>query len=342
MKGMSFLGAKQFKICDIQDRKLSNREVLIKVMACGVCGTDVHIYHGSKGSADVNPPVILGHEISGVVEKIGSKVTLVQKGDHVTIDPNIYCGGCHFCRIGKKQLCSNLFAIGVNRDGGFADYCYVPEGQCYKLEDRIPFEVGAMAEPLACCIHGIDRLNIQVGSSVLVIGGGAIGLMMVQLAKLAGASTVILSEPVSKRREIGISLGADIAIDPRNEPIEETLEAILGTMGVDYIIECVGNLVATDQAFKAAKRGASILLFSVPKAGSLFQLPLEDVFQKELIIIGSMINPDTHLRAVNLINSGNIRVVDFITHVYPIEQLEDAILMQMSNESIKVIVGKKV
>ena len=341
MKGTYFLGNRAFETRELPGHDLAADEVLIRVAACGVCGTDVHIYHGDKGSADVIPPVILGHELAGVVEAIGDKVDSLTVGDHVAIDPNIYCGECHYCRKGKKQLCTNLFAIGVNRDGGFADHCYAPQAQCYKMNKDIPLAHGAMAEPLACCLHGIDRANIQVGDTVCVIGGGAIGLLMVQLAKLAGASRVILSEPVALRREIGLSVGVDWVIDPINKSLTGRVQELLGMDGVDVVIECVGNPTATAQAFQVAKRGTTVLLFSVPKAGTAHPLSLEDVYQKELTIVGSIINPDTHQRAVDLINSGRIQLAPLITHCYPVEQVKKAILMQMGNESIKVIVGEK-
>ena len=340
MKGTFFLGNGKFETRDIPEHKLDDFEVLVRVAACGVCGTDVHIYHGEKGSAEVKPPVVLGHEISGIVEKAGSCVTRVKVGDHVALDPNMYCGSCHFCRIGKKQLCENLHAIGVNCNGGFADFVYAPESQCFVLHKEIPLEEAAMTEPLACCIHGIDRLRIRQGDTVCVIGGGAIGLIMVQLAKLSGASTVILSEPVKERRDVGKKVGADYTVDPVNEVLPDRIQEILGVNGVDCVIECVGTVVATAQAFSAAKDGATVLLFSVPKTGSHYELSLDDVFQKELTIVGSKINPDTHQRAVDLINGRRLDLKSLITHHYPHEMLEEAILMQMSNESLKVIVGK--
>ncbi len=339
MTGTYFLGDQSFECRTLPEHELVPDEVLIRVAACGVCGTDVHIYHGDKGSAQVRPPVILGHELSGVVEKVGGGVKRVSIGDHVTVDPNCYCGQCHYCRIGKKQLCSHLHAIGVNQDGGFAEYCYVPQAQCYKLAPEVPLALGAMAEPLACCLHGIDRAGLRIGDTVCVIGGGAIGLMMVQLAKLAGASTVVLSEPVALRREIGLSVGADYVVDPVRESLKERLSDVLHVEGADCVIECAGSAAATAQAFEAAKRGSCLLLFSVPKAGSTHPLNLEDVYQKELTIVGSMINPDTHLRAVQMINAGRIQLAPLITHRFPVEQVKEAILTQMSSESIKVIVG---
>ena len=338
MKASYFLGDKKFEVRDLPLPAIGEQDVLVRVAACGVCGTDVHIYHGSKGSTDVKPPVVLGHELAGEVEKIGSQVTTVKPGDHVTIDPNIYCGKCHFCQIGKKQMCQNLYAIGVNRDGGFAQYCVAPETQCYQLDKEVPLKYGAMTEPLACCVHGIDRAGIRQGDTVCVIGGGAIGLLMIQLAKLSGASKVILSEPVAMRREIGKKVGAWACVDPIHEDIKERLKELLGTEGVDVVIECVGTSVAAEQAFLAADRGATILLFSVPKPESIYSLHLEEVFQKELTILGSMINPDTHGRAAALINSGVLKLEPIITHSFSVEQVEEAILMQQSADSIKVIV----
>ena len=338
MRGEFFLGQKAFELRDMERPVLGKKEVLVRVAACGICGTDVHIYEGGKGSAEVHPPVVLGHEIAGVVEQTGADVTAVSVGDHVALDPNMYCNTCRACRMGKKQACSHLEAVGVTRDGGFADYCVVPQEQCYVVDKAVPLEQAALAEPLACCLHGIDRANIQPGSVVCVIGGGAIGLIMVQLARLSGAATVVLSEPNAMRREIGLQVGADLAIDPMSEDLAGRLKELTQSDGADVVIECVGNLVATQQAFEAAGSCATILLFSVPKPGSQAKLPLDDVFKKEWTIVGSLINPDTHKRAVELLNSGRLRLAPLITHAYPLGMLEEAIHMQMKDESIKVIV----
>ena len=218
MRGNFFLGNRKFQICDMSFLPLKPNEVKIQNQAAGICGTDIHIYHGEKGSAEVSPPVVLGHEYSGIVTEIGSAVSTVQIGDRVTVDPNMYCGHCRYCRLGKKQNCDHLTAIGVNINGGFAEYSVVPEKQVYRLNPEVSFQVGAMAEPLACCLHGIEITKIMPGDTVCIIGGGTIGLMMVQLAKLCGASLVVLSEPVERRRQIGSSLGADFSFDPQKEP----------------------------------------------------------------------------------------------------------------------------
>lgn len=191
---------------------------------------------------------------------------------------------------------------------------------------------------MACCLHGIDLAGIRVGDSVCVIGGGAIGLMMVRLARLSGASTVILSEPVAHRRSIGLEFGADYAIDPMAGSVSEQIEGLIREGGTDVVIECVGNTAATAQAFEAANNGATVLLFSVPKANTYHSLSLEQVFQKELKIVGSRINPDTHGRAAAMINSGQIHPEKLITHSFPLDKLQEGIIKQTENDSIKVVI----
>ena len=337
MKASRFLGNKTFAVTDLPTPHAGPGELVLRNQVCGVCGTDVHIYHGEPGSADVNPPVVLGHEYSGEVVEVGEGVTGFAVGDHVTVDPNIYCGHCAYCQNGKKQLCPSMEAIGVTRDGGFAQYSLIPASQAFKLEPTVPWEAAAMAEPLACCLHGIDLAGIQVGDKVCVVGGGAIGLLMVQLAKLSGASQIVLSEPNEKRRQVGLQLGANAALDPTRPDAQEAFAQVLDG-GANVVIECVGNVPAVKSAFQFAGKGATVLLFSVPKVDATFDLPLFDVYKKELTIKGSFVNPDTHARAVALINSGKVDFGPIITHRFPLDQLPEAIAMQMSDASIKVVV----
>lgn len=340
MKASRFLGNKTFAVADLPTPHAGPGELVLRNQVCGVCGTDVHIYHGEPGSADVNPPVVLGHEYSGEVVEVGEGVTGFAVGDHVTVDPNIYCGHCAYCQNGKKQLCPSMEAIGVTRDGGFAQYSRIPASQAFKLEPTVPWEAAAMAEPLACCLHGIDLAGIQVGDKVCVVGGGAIGLLMVQLAKLSGASQIVLSEPNEKRRQVGLQLGANAALDPTRPDAQEAFAQVLDG-GANVVIECVGNVPAVKSAFQFAGKGATVLLFSVPKVDATFDLPLFDVYKKELTIKGSFVNPDTHARAVALINSGKVDFGPIITHRFTLDQLPEAIAMQMSDASIKVVVEAK-
>lgn len=199
-----------------------------------------------------------------------------------------------------------------------------------------------MSEPLACVIHGIDLAEIKSGQTVAVIGTGAIGFLMMQVAKLRGASTVIMCAVDDAKCELAKELGADYAINSKSENLVQMIRGYSRADGADVVIECVGNPIATEQAFQIAGKGARVVLFSVPNPKETYELKLFDVFKKELTIVGSLINPDTHQRAVNLINSGRIEIKKLITQVYDIEHLEEAIKCQMSLESIKVIVKPKI
>ncbi len=185
-------------------------EVLIQVKACGICGTDVHIFEGDEGAAAVTPPTILGHEFSGVIVQTGERVTDYQEGDRVCIDPNCMCGSCTPCREGVGHYCEHMIGYGTTVNGGFAEFCAVNARQVYRLGSNTTFEQGAMAEPAACCLHGIDLCNIRPGHQVAVIGGGMIGLLMLQLARLSGAARTALLEPVEEKRRVGAALGADV------------------------------------------------------------------------------------------------------------------------------------
>ena len=333
MKANYFTGSGAFALRDTDLPSPGPGEVVIKNMACGVCGTDVHIANGESGSAEVTPPVVLGHEYAGEVTAIGEGVTQLHIGDKVTVDPNIYCGCCEYCRNGKKQLCPSMQAVGVTRNGGFAQYSLAPAAQAFLLAPHVSYEAGAMAEPVACCLHGIDLAGIQPGQRVCVVGGGAIGLIMLQLAKLSGAAALMLSEPDPARREAALALGADLALDPRDR----------GAYGeqagcADVVIECVGNNPAVESAFHFADKGATVVLFSVPKPDAEYPLPLFDVYKKELTIKGSFVNPDTHARAVALINAGKLDFGPIITHRYPLAELSEAVKMQSAPASIKVLV----
>lgn len=338
MIGAYFLGNQTIETRPLVLPEPGEGQVLVKVCACGVCGTDVHIYHGGKGSADVTPPVILGHEFSGRIVKLGSGVTGLEEGQLITVDPNIYCGKCRPCRQGQKQMCHHMKAVGVNMDGGFADYCLVPYAQCVPVPEGTDPEVAALAEPLACCLHGIDRAGIRPGENVLVIGGGTIGQIMLQLARLAGAAKVVLSEPVAARRELAVRLGADAAIDPIHENLNQRLSELLSKDGADVVIECVGSPRTSGQAIDAAAGCGRVLLFGVPDPESVLETKMYPIFQKELTIMGSFVNPDTHSRAVALLSSGRMKLKELITNRFPVSQLENAIQMQVSAESIKVLV----
>lgn len=297
------------------------KEVLIQVKACGVCGTDVHIYEGDKGAAEVTPPTIPGHEFSGVIAEVGAEVKNFKAGDRVCIDPNCYCGACEPCRNGIVHYCEHMVGYGTTVHGGFAEYCAVKEEQVYRLGENTSFEQGAMAEPVACCLHGIDLCRIQPGQQVVVIGGGMIGLLMIQLARLAGAAKVALLEPVPGKREVGKILGADLCIDPVHEDGKKRLKEE-GMTWISTVIECVGRPSTIEQAIDLAGNKAVVMMFGLTKPEEVISIKPFQIFQKELELKASFINPYTQKRALDLIDSGRLDVSRMVYEVCGLEQLE--------------------
>lgn len=324
MRSAVFYGKHDLRVEEHEVPAVGPHDVLIQVKACGVCGTDVHIYEGDKGAAEVTPPTILGHEFAGIISEVGSQVKNYKPGDRVCIDPNCYCGACDPCRNGVAHYCENMIGYGTTVDGGFAEYCSVDERQVYLLGENTTFEQGAMAEPVACCLHGIDMCEIQPGHQVVVIGGGMIGLLMLQLAKLAGAAKVALLEPVENKREVGKKLGADICIDPMREDVKSRL-AECGMNWVNVVIECVGRPSTIEQAIDIAGNKAVVMMFGLTKPDEQIAVKPFQIFQKELVLKTSYINPYTQRRALDLINSGRLDVSSMVYEVCGLNELEDVL-----------------
>lgn len=319
MKSAVFYGKHDLRVENSPMPKVGLEDILIQVKACGICGTDVHIYEGDKGAAEVTPPTILGHEFSGVIAEVGSNVTKYKVGDRVCIDPNCYCGKCDFCRNGIAHYCTDMIGYGTTVNGGFAEYCSVNQRQVYKLGDNTTFEQGAMTEPVACCLHGMDMCNIHPGSNVVVIGGGMIGLLMLQLSKLAGAARVALLEPVESKRVVAKKLGADVLIDPINENVEEELKKA-GMTWVNTVIECVGKTATIQQAIDIVGNKGTVMMFGLTKPDDTIAVKPFQIFQKEIELKSSFINPYTQKRALDLIDSGRL---DVSSMVYAVESLEN-------------------
>ena len=322
MKSAVFYGKHDLRVEEHEMPKVGPKDVLIQVKACGVCGTDVHIYEGDKGAAEVTPPTILGHEFSGVIAEVGSEVTNYKAGDRVCSDPNCYCGACEPCRNGVVHYCEHMIGYGTTVNGGFAEYCAVNERQVYKLGDNTSFEQGAMTEPVACCLHGMDMCEIRPGHQVVVIGGGMIGLLMLQLSRLAGAAKVALLEPVESKREVGKKLGADICIDPIHEDVKARLKEE-GMTWVNTVIECVGRPSTIEQAIDIAGNKAVVMMFGLTKPDETISVKPFEIFRKELVLKASYINPYTQKRALDLIDSGRLDVSSMVYEVADLDELAD-------------------
>lgn len=338
MKSAVFYGKHDMRVEEAAMPKPGPKEVLIQVKACGVCGTDVHIYEGDKGAAEVTPPTILGHEFSGIIAETGSEVEGFKEGDRVCIDPNCYCGACDFCRNGTAHYCEHMIGYGTTVNGGFAEYCAVNQRQVYRLGDNTSFEQGAMTEPVACCLHGIDMCEIQPGHQVVVIGGGMIGLLMVQLAKLAGAAKVALLEPVEKKRKMGERLGADICINPLEEDVKERLKEA-GMTWIRTVIECAGRPSTMAQAIDLAGNKAVVMMFGLTKPDEQIEIKPFRIFQKELTIKASYINPYTQKRALDLIDSGRVDVESMVCGVCGLEKLEEILRNPMLRSEGKYMIA---
>lgn len=315
-------------------RAIDATEVLIKIQACGVCGTDVHIVDGSSRST---PPVVLGHEFVGIVERTGGDVRHVTRGRQVAVDPNVACGMCYYCRQGLVHLCTKLKALGVDLDGGMAEFCIAPMEQVYALPERMKPGVSVFIEPVSCAIHGIDRANISLGDTVAILGGGTVGLLMLQLAKNAGAARTILVEPLEHKRRIATELGADIVINPKEADIRSS---IMDTteVGADVVIECAGTSQTAQLTLELARRGGTVEFFGVCPLGEKIHVEPNQVYFKELTIIGSYVNPNTFSRAIALLDSGKVRIDNFHTTIFPLEQVHQALAFQREGKTIKSII----
>lgn len=315
-------------------RKIMPNEVLIRVKACGICGTDIHIFDGSANS---NPPVILGHEYAGTVEDVGKSVARFKIGDRVVVDPNITCGHCYYCQRGLIHLCENLTALGVHIDGGFAEYSIVPETQVYNLPDNIPFEWGCLTEPLSCSIHGVDLADIKMGDTVVILGAGAIGLMIMQLARLSGAGKVIVVEPNKERRETARMLKADTVIDSTEDDIRDVIMRH-SYDGADTVIECAGNPQTARLALDLVRRGGKVVFFGVCDRDVKINIKPWEVYLKELTIKGSYINPNTFSRSIELLTLNKIDLTEFDIKRFSLGELLKAFEYHKERKVIKTLI----
>jgi L-iditol 2-dehydrogenase len=311
-------------------------EVLVRVEASGVCGTDRHLF---LGEFPCTPPVTLGHEFCGIVEDIGSSVQGIRVGMRVTGDPNIACGRCSQCHAGRVNLCLNLNAIGIHRDGGLAEYLCIPYRQAHALPLSLKPEHGAFCEPLACCLRGIDVADIKTGSSVVVLGGGVIGLLVVQLARLAGATRVVLSTRQESRRRLAEEIGATATIDPRAGDIVERLTGPGGLLpgGADVVIECAGVGETMEQSFLLARAGGSVVILGVMPQGSKITIEPFKLLFRELRVFGSFLNPFTHKRAADLIASGALQLDCLISRRVGLDEIPDVIAHPPAAGEVKVL-----
>jgi threonine 3-dehydrogenase len=254
-------------------------EVLVRVKATSICGTDLHIYGWDRWSqVRIKPPVTLGHEFCGIVERVGEEVTAIKPGDFVSAEMHVNCGYCHQCRLGEAHICQNLRIIGIDIDGAFAEFVKIPSTNIWKLDPAIPERYAAILDPLGNAVHTVLAGPIA-GQAVLVTGCGPIGLMSIAVAKACGSSTVFATETNEHRRSMAKEMGADFVLNPLVEdPVRRILEATGGT-GVDALLEMSGHPAAIQQGFKSLRAGGRASLLGIPTENVPLDLVQDVIFK---------------------------------------------------------------
>ena len=319
MKAAVYYGRHDLRVTEVEEGTVGDHQVKVNVKYCGVCGTDIHIYEGEGGASAVVPPTIIGHEFSGVVSQVGKSVKNIKEGDRVSVDPNDMCGECWFCRNAMEHFCKNSIGYGTTYPGGFAEYVVVRDKQVFRIPDDLEFETAALTETVSCCLHGIDLCDIRTGQTVFIIGAGPIGLIMLQLAKMSGAGRIIVSEIVPEKRELALKYGANIVIDPVKEDIGEILSR--NCKNVDRVIECAGTVKTIEQAIKYAGRGSTVMMFGLVAPDAVASIKPYEIFQKEIKLTSSFINPYTFDRAIEVLSLGKVKTDGIITDIVPLEEI---------------------
>jgi len=294
-------------------------DVLIHVAAAGICGTDLHILHGEY---EANYPLIPGHEFSGTVVAVGDNVTRFRVGDRVTADPNIPCNRCLACQRNEPNQCENLAAIGVTRNGGFAEYVVAPEGNVFSIGD-LPFSQAALIEPLACVVWGLKRVQVQAGDSVLIFGAGPMGCLLLQALWHSGASKAVITDSVPWRLEQAAELGATETVLADAHQAEH-LKAISPT-GYNIVVDATGIPKVLEATFGYAKPRGKIWVFGVAPRDARATFVPYDVFRKDLTVIGSFAVNRTFQESIALIQSGAVRVEPLISHRLPLDRFSEGL-----------------
>lgn len=316
-------------------------EVLVKVMAVGVCGSDIHYFeHGRIGSYVVRKPIILGHECAGIVAACGRNVTRFAPGDRVAIEPGVACGKCEFCKSGRYNLCPEVqFLATPPVDGAFVQYIRHREDFLHPIPDHLSFEAAALIEPFSVGIHALNRARFQPGGEVAIIGMGPVGLMTVIAAKAFGASRIFVSDLEENRLQAALRLGASHAIPGAAGNPAEAILQLTGRRGVDLAVETAGHPSALKTAMRVVKRGGKISIVGLPAVDEIgFNVPF--LCDNEIDIYGIFRYANTYRQGANFLSSGVADAASLVTDRFPLEQTRDALARAMTNKagSLKVMV----
>jgi 2-desacetyl-2-hydroxyethyl bacteriochlorophyllide A dehydrogenase len=311
--------------------EIGPQDVLVDVVSCGVCATDLHLLDGSIGL--YAPPRVLGHEVAGIVSAVGDNVSHVKKGDAVALDTSVACNTCFYCREARPFMCLNRVNVGA----GFSEYNVVPASVVYKLPPGLKPELGSLAEPLSCAMHAVSRAELRPTDSVAIVGAGALGLLVLIVARLSGATRSVVSDLDATRRELAAHFGASRVVDPATEDLVAVAKEMTDGRGVDCAFEAVGSAATIEQAFNLPRRGGTLVQVSVPPTAARVALPAYELFSRELTIKGSYIRTTEFHRAVDLL--GTLDLSPLVTRRFELRGIHDAIAAARGRQSIRVLVG---
>ncbi|WP_295075603.1 zinc-dependent alcohol dehydrogenase family protein [Tabrizicola sp.] len=326
MRAVRLQAVGRIELAEVPDPVPGPGEVLVRVLAAGICGTDRHLL---KGEFPCAPPVTLGHEFSGEVVAVGDGVAL-PLGTRIACDPNIACGACDQCLRGRTNLCIRNVAIGIHRDGGFADLAAIPAHRAVPVPDLDP-QHAAFAEPLACTLHGVDLGAPVPGERVIVLGGGVIGLLAVQLARNAGAEVTLVTRHPTKRA-LALETGAT-----HTAATEAEARALL-PQGADLVLECAGVAETVEMAPRLTRSGGRVVILGVMPQGEKVRIEPFDLLFREIQLLHSFINPFTQTRAVAMLTSGKVSVGPLISRIIPLSEASRTIANPATPGEVKVLV----
>jgi len=321
LKALILRQYKQFEYGDVPEPAIGPDDVLIRVKACGICGSDVHGMDGSTGRRI--PPIIMGHEAAGVIAKVGTEVTDWNIGDRVSFDSTIYCGRCHFCRRGQINLCDNRRVLGVSCDeyrqhGAFAEYVAVPQRILYRLPQDLSFVRASLVEPVSVAFHAVERTKISLNDTAVVVGSGMIGLLVIQALRIAGCGQIVAVDIDADRLEMARSLGADLTFKSDEVDVVSQVRAATDGRGADISFEVVGVTPTVDLAARCLRKGGSLTL--VGNLSPQVELPLQAVVTRELTLNGSCASNGEYPACFDMINRGAVNVDALISAVAPLSE----------------------
>jgi L-iditol 2-dehydrogenase len=321
MKALLLRKYRELEVTEFPTPEIGEDEVLVRVRACGICGSDVHGYDGSSGRRI--PPLVMGHEASGVVARVGKRVRTFQEGDRVTFDSTVYCGQCPFCRRGKVNLCEHRQVLGVScgdyrRHGAFAEFVAVPQHIVYRLPDDLSFEEAALIESVSIAVHATHRTPVRLGDTAVVVGTGMIGLLVVQALRAAGCTRIIAVDIDDFKLERARELGADDGLNAKNVDVTAAIAERTEGLGADIAVEVVGGTASLNTALSAVRRGGSVTL--VGNLAPQVEMPLQAVVTRELSLFGSCSSAGEYPACIELMARGEIQVRPLISATAPLEE----------------------